>query len=80
MVSKANLARILAAAASGVLFAVAQNFHPLWPALWAAPIPLLVSAFFAGFGETWGLALIGAAPLAAYYVQPRTTRAWALRR
>ena len=72
----AGLARILAASASGALFALAQTFHPLWPALWLAPIPLLISAFSVGSAGTWGLVLvaglIGAAPLASYYAQVAT--------
>ncbi len=64
--------RLVAALVSGALLYFTVGLNPVWPVAWIAPIPLLLAAFRARWGETVILtavaSLIGLTSLAPYYV------------
>jgi apolipoprotein N-acyltransferase len=67
------VARLAGAIVAGLLLALAQGLHPVWWALWLAPLPLLAATLTAGPRTAWavslGAGLIGMAPLASYYIE-----------
>ena len=65
-----NPARLAASLASGILIALSGGLHPLWPAAWIAPVPVLIAAFgsrgWSGFGLAFLASMVGTLPLALH--------------
>jgi apolipoprotein N-acyltransferase len=72
LLKRSRLARIALAALSGCLFYFALNLTPWWPAVWLAPIPVLLACFYATGREAhllaWMAAAIGLSSNFGYYL------------